>query len=244
MSDGIVKMSFEAHELVNFKSKKGGNAYVELQLNPKEISMNYSITQNDSGGAAGDSTPGMPQFTYVSPSLDIETYIDTTGVLNTTTHPLYESTTVQDYVKLLKEVVYDYIDATHGPPYVKIEWGDVNMSTSNNESERENKFFKGQLEKLNITYELFSKSGEPVRAKLSLSFKAVTDPAARPTGQSPDLTHFHQVQIGDNLSMLSNKIYGRPDFYMQLAKVNNLSSVYQMVAGERIIIPPLEKSSR
>ncbi|MCH2042990.1 MAG: LysM peptidoglycan-binding domain-containing protein [Saprospiraceae bacterium] len=242
MSDGITKMTFSAFQLMTFSTPKKEPHTISLQLNPKEISMNYSITQNDSGGATGDSTAGMPQFTYVSPSLDIETYVDETGVLNKEAHPL-DGETVEQYITKLKAVVYDYIDATHGPPYVKVDWGDVNMSTSNKEGEK-GKSFKGQLEKLNITYELFSKTGKPIRAKISMSFKAVTDPAVRPTGQSPDLTHFHQVQIGDNLSMLSNKIYGRPDFYMQLAKVNNLSSVYQMLAGERIIIPPLEKSSR
>ena len=250
-SGSTTRMTFEAFETVTYTAPKAGESEIKLQLNPKEISLNYDITQNDSGNANGDSTPGMPQFNYVSPELNIETYIDNTGVLDPKTHPLEtqgeggrEPSAIQKYVTKLKEVVYDFIDATHGPPFVKISWGNVDMSAANSQAQRTNNEFKGQLTKLNVTYELFSSDGYPVRAKLSMTFKAVADPATRATGQSPDLTHFHQVQIGDNLTMLSNKIYGRPDFYMQLARVNGLSSLYEMHAGERIIIPPLEKSSR
>ena len=120
-SGSTTRMTFKAFKTVTYTASKDDPNEIKLQLNPKEISLNYDITQNDSGNANGDSTPGMPQFTYVSPELNIETYIDNTGVLDPKTHPLEtgkETSAIQKYVTKLKEVVYDFIDATHGPPFV------------------------------------------------------------------------------------------------------------------------------
>jgi len=243
MSDGLEKMTIEGFKDMSFKSST--NEKISLQINPKEINLDYGIEYNsDETGATGESSRPPGSATYKSPNLEIETYVDATGVLaHIKTEPKLEKPDITEYITQLKKVVYDYIKDTHGPPYVTITWAKVGLASTNSESKNV-AMFKGQLTSFKITYELFSKSGNPIRAKINMSFKSMIDPNVRETGQSPDLTHFHDVRMGDNLPALSKMIYGSPDFYLQLAKVNGLSSIYQLKPGMQLVIPPLEKSSR
>lgn len=214
---------------------------IELQVNPSQISVKYAIKHPDPEST--DTNPvSTGDSTYELPGLDIETTVDATGVYYKSLKDL-GSDDVSAYISKLKKVVYNYVDETHGPPYVAIHWGSVAIESTHLASGN-SAMFKGQLESLEVEYQLFSLTGKPIRAKVKMTFRAMIDPAFRPTGNSPDLTHVHQVQMGDNLPALSKKIYNDPNFYMQLARVNGLSSVYQLKPGVQLVIPPLEKSSR
>jgi len=58
---------------------------------------------------------------------------------------------------------------------------------------------------------------------------------------SPDLTHLRTANAGDNLPLMSNKIYGDSKYYLELAKVNNLNSVFDVLPGDKVVFPPLKK---
>ena len=89
---------------------------------------------------------------------------------------------------------------------------------------------------------LFDLNGEPLRAELSLNFyiyKTIKEVEAEANLNSPDLTHIIEVKAGDTLPNLCNKIYKDPSFYMQVARVNQLSTFCRLKPGMRLVFPPL-----
>uniref|UniRef100_A0AAU6WLI4 LysM domain-containing protein n=1 Tax=Chryseobacterium endophyticum TaxID=1854762 RepID=A0AAU6WLI4_9FLAO len=60
---------------------------------------------------------------------------------------------------------------------------------------------------------------------------------------SPDLTHKRTIQDGDTLPLMTERIYGDSKYYLEVAKVNNLINFRQLVPGEELYFPPIEKIS-
>jgi len=137
---------------------------------------------------------------------------------------------VGTYVDALKSAIYDYVGSEHGPSYVKVSWGDM--------------VFKGLCTNFTAKYTLFDTSGIALRAKLDLKFETSlngTISNAMASKSSPDLTHSRTVKAGDNLSMMSKNIYKDSSYYLELARTNNLNSVFDIKPGDQIFFPPIKK---
>lgn len=124
--------------------------------------------------------------------------------------------------------------STHRPGYLSLSWGDTLNA-------------KCVLNDATVAYELFSPSGDPLRAKIQCSFteyeyKEAAD--AKSTVESPDLTHSRTVQQGDTLPLMCERIYGDSKLYLQVARFNKLANYRRLVPGQKIYFPPLvgEKS--
>lgn len=246
--DSLMPGKKEALQIQGFKmidcTGPVGDA-IELQINPQEISFSYSLEPENAGNdtqAVAQAAPNpLGNWKYDTGDLKIETVVDITGVILDKKVKFDKGKGVIKYIEELKKHIYYYIDESHGPPYVKITWGSV-MPTFVAKDKKP--VFKGRLKDLEVKYTMFSLSGMPLRAELSMTFQWVEPPSKRPTGNSPDLTHFIEVKHGDNLPALCKKIYDSPDFFMQIARINNLSSVYALKPGMKLLFPPLEKASR
>jgi hypothetical protein len=233
---------------------------MELQVNPQELEFDMGVsydtssagTENQQTGKMGtDTAVGgayvMPNFQkYDKMILTINTVIDATGVLPMPSG--YELTegdapSVAKYIEDLKKLSYNFVTDKHGPPFLKVVWGGVLPSADSNNEVPEGAFLC-QLTGLNIKYSLFSASGNPVRAELTLKLEGREDPKKIASGESPDLSHFVDVQYGDNLPKLCKDIYGSQEFYMQIARINNLPSIYALEPGMKLRFPPLDKASR
>ena len=91
---------------------------------------------------------------------------------------------------------------------------------------------------------MFSNDGKLLRAKLSctfLQFLSGSDIGAIKNNSSPDLTHLKVTKWGDTLPLMCDDVYGDPKYYMQVAKVNDLVSIYQLEHGRQLVFPPLER---
>ena len=66
---------------------------------------------------------------------------------------------------------------------------------------------------------------------------------AEERNESPDMTHYRLIKSGDTLPMLCYKIYGSSNYYLQVAKVNKLSSFRNISPGDEIIFPPIKKNT-
>ena len=234
-----------------------------LQVNPQEIALKFIVKYVDStsgennGGIGGGSQAAVgnsftPQVfqKYEMPNLRIDTIVDATGVLEDPYANTYwsmddgsEQPTVEFYIERMKKVLYNWQSEEHGPPFLLINWGSVLPSHSNDSSHPEGRY-KCQLGEMEIKYTLFSAKGFPIRAEIALDFIGVEDPEKAVTGYSPDLSHLIEVKYGDNLPAMCKKIYGSPEFFLQIAKVNNLPSIYAIEPGMKLVFPPLEKASR
>ena len=260
----VTRVKIVAYKDPLFSDRKGSTDEIELQVNPSEISLSFGIQADaaadpaNSGNMNGSETAVGESFKpdvfkgYNCPDLTIETIVDATGVLpiadgnkkllfakGSQTQP-----SVQEYIKTLKTVCYDFVKECHGPPYLAVAWGSVFLTQSNDPALKETSIFKCLLSSMDVKYTLFSADGYPVRAEVSLKFRGFQDAENRAKGNSPDLSHVVDVKYGDNLPALCKKIYGSPEFFLQVARINNLPSIYAIEPGMKLLFPPLEKASR
>lgn len=194
----------------------------EALINPSGYGHDYSIkyAKNQALGQAGNEA----KFHASQPEkLSLkELILDGTGVIPGTTK------TVKQQVESLRDAVYTYVGSKHEAPIVQVVWGSL--------------IFYGRAEGLKFDYTLFKPNGEPLRAKISLTFVEYISAAeiVKEEGRnSPDLTHLVVVKAGDTLPLLCDRIYRDSGYYLEVARINGLSSVRQLQPGISLRFPPL-----
>lgn len=193
-------------------------------FNPTSLTVthnsNYCTTQ--SVGAAD----AQPQFKNLGPkTFSLELMLDGTGA---SALPI----PVPAMIEAFKLATYHRVPETHRPPYLIMIWGTFIENVV--------------LTSLNITYELFSPQGIPIRAKLNAGFKTCK-PLLQELNESflnsPDLTHTRTVKAGDTLPLLCKEIYGDEEQYLKVAAVNKLANYRKLKPGATLYFPPFAKNS-
>jgi nucleoid-associated protein YgaU len=149
--------------------------------------------------------------------------LDGTGVV-----ALVGAQSVQDMVEQLLGVVYAYKGDKHEPNHVRLLWGTF--------------IFFGRVESISIDYTLFKPSGEPLRARIAMSFvgwMSSEEGSLRANTSSPDLSHLVEVKLGDTLPLLCNRIYKDSSYYREVARINNLTNFRNLEPGLVLRFPPL-----
>ncbi len=204
--------------------KEATNLSYEVLFNPEEFHSNYELEYKE-GKASGRSSPRL-KFQGIKPqTLDLNLIFDGTGSI-----PGTEGVSVHDQIESFKKVALYYDGDLHEPPYVRVQWGNL--------------IFQGKLQSFKVTYNLFAQNGTPLRAKAAASFKEVVSDkkrAAKENKKSSDLTHLVKVKGGDTLPQLAFKVYNDSSYYLELARINNLTSFRKLTAGSQLVFPPLEK---
>ena len=212
-------MNIQSYENEQFTTK--GTASYTVFLNPESFSHTYSIAYTN------PKIPGQngrnPKFKAIGDEIvGFDLMFDGTGAIEG------KVIDVGKEVKTLKNVVLDYQGKIHSPYYVQLSWSNL--------------LFNCRLTKFDISYTLFKPNGSPLRAKVSLSFTGFTDAATlakQADKQSSDLTHHYRVQAGDTLPTLCHRIYGKPDYYLQVARCNDLINFRHLEPGSTLVFPPL-----
>ncbi|WP_019603447.1 CIS tube protein [Teredinibacter turnerae] len=192
-----------------------------LMLNPQNYKRDQKIKfSNDKAlGEVGN------QKRFVAMDDDkfaFEAILDGTGVISD-----YALESVEDMISSLEAIV-GYDGDTHEPKYSRIVWGTV--------------VFYGRLESLSSQFTLFKPSGEPLRAKINMSFvRFMTDEEESKAANrsSPDLTHIVETKEGDTLPLLCYRIYRDSHYYTDIARINGIDNFRQLPAGTRLLFPPL-----
>ena len=216
----------------------------EVQINPEQITRNFSIKYREpnSPGANGSEF----QFDKVNPEeLELRFILDGTGAVlqNNTPSPdmvgnllnALPAEAQAAYVPLkvlqLQAAVYDFIDEKHRTPFIMVQYGKL--------------VFMGLLMNMSVNYNLFSPSGIPLRAEVTLNLKAHTpfkDSAALLSLLSPDLTRRHQVVAGENILRICDDVYEAEKYYLEVAKANGLTNFRNLKPLTNLILPPLDKT--
>ena len=200
------------------------SAQFTVLLNPAELSEGYEISY-DPTTRLGQSAAN-PRFAAVKPqSVTFSIVLDGTGAVPSDGGP----TEVKQQLKSLNDVIYTYVGSRHEPSHVQLVWGSW--------------IFTGRLQSLAVQYTLFKPNGDPLRAKLKLTFtSSITDKEAelRANRQSPDLSHRVLVRDGDTLPLLCDRIYGDSGYYIDVARFNGLVDFRRLEPGTRLHFPPLE----
>lgn len=215
----LEKMVITGYKDETFSTETGKK--FTAMINPssynREKGVKFNNTQAINGGNAS------PYYGYEDEILKVTFTIDTTGVIpNASKDPL------PDIIKQLEDTVYTYIGTTHQPPYIKIAWGTLS--------------FQGRTKDLEVKYDFFAPSGQPLRAKVTLEIMLYVTPKEqelKKNSNSPDLSHIITVKAGDTLPNLCREIYNSTIYCAEIARLNELTSIRDIALGVQLLFPPL-----
>jgi hypothetical protein len=193
-----------------------------VMLNPGSVKLNQSITYSKRP-VIGQSASNSKFSAANSQKLDFNIIIDGTGVVNPSGKP-----DVKTQIDQLNDTVYNYKGKQHEPNYVRLLWGTLT--------------YYGRLDSMTINYTLFAPGGTPLRAEVSMSFSSsVTDKeeALSKNASSPDMTHIVTFRDGDTVPQLCNRIYGDGAYYLEVARINDITNFRDIEPGATLKFPPL-----
>lgn len=192
-----------------------------LLVNPE----NYNV-KNEQQYSTSDTTIGSSAQTakYKGSGqglFELVFFFDGTGVIT--------SDKVDDQIKTVKDLIYQYNGNIHEPNYLRVYWGTQSL-------------FQGRLKSWNVNYTMLDLDGTPLRAEAKAVIMASVSArkkALEEKKNSSDLTHVRTVLAGDNLPLMCYRIYGDSSFYIKVAKHNNITNFRTIKPGQIITFPPV-----
>ncbi|UXH79423.1 CIS tube protein [Roseateles amylovorans] len=193
------------------------------QINPADFKHNFSIgydTTKQQGGAGTE-----PKFSALGDEeVSFSFILDGTGIVPAATG---QSLDVKEQLLQLSKVVYDYVELKAEPPYVRVLWGTL--------------IFFGRLKSLSAHYTLFKPSGDPLRAKVDVSFVGAMSKSEEQRitsrSSSSELSKRQTAKEGDSLRTMCEAVYGDPDMAEQVARHNNMVETRELKPGQEILFP-------
>jgi hypothetical protein len=194
-------------------------------FNPSDL----ALTQMN--GWAADRMPGkgVPTLRYTgagSGSLRLTLFFDTTD----TGKPVTEYTS--KIVKLMD--VNGSLPGSNAstnnarPPWVVFHWGDFHS-------------FKAVVSALELTFEYFSNSGTPLRARAALTLTQYQDETAlapqNPTSATPRPHRVHRVQPGETLDRIAAMHLADSTQWRSIAEANAIEDPLGLRPGSLLAIP-------
>ena len=221
MGASLKLLKIQGYTDKNFTEELEGKPY-KVMINPESIKWYKSIDYSHQEPAA-DSPGPCEEYKYTpSDNLSFDIVIDCTGVVDP------NRTNMETEIKALERIIYTYNGEIHRPNYVEIRWGKI--------------VFRSVLKSFNTTYTLFKPNGDPLRARISLTFGEYMSPKEREkrkAKKSADITQVVEVVDGDTLPQLCKKIWNDESHYIQLARYNNLNKFRNLKGGMKLLFPPI-----
>jgi hypothetical protein len=209
----------------NVTGPRTGEAFT-VRLNPSNYTRNFEITYNPT--TAMGAAVMQPRFNGAGEKkMEFEIVMDGTGVVPPTS-PNSTAIDIDTQLGDLRKVIYTLDGEEHEPNTVMLVWGSFS--------------FVGKLSTMSVEYTLFKPTGDPLRAKVKLSFIQYIGPTEAANAanlRSPDLTHAVEVQAGDSLPLLCFRIYKNSAYYLEVAKFNGITNFRNIKPGTRLNFPPL-----
>lgn len=203
-------------------------------FNPESFSQRYEVQYGRNQSL--NSTNRQARYSYSEPrELELKLILDDTGVHDIGLLKLKAQESVSDKVKDFIDLTFHMNGNIHEPNFLVAEWGGT---------EDGGLIFFCRLLSVNVTYTSFNRDGSPLRAELDITLISDSDAKKRMAQEnksSPDLTHYRIVKQGDTLPLLTKEIYGSSKYYLQVAQVNNLDNFRQLMPGQELFFPPLER---
>lgn len=215
-----------------------------VQINPESYSISHNVNyQRSDAMGTSDSAPKLANMSPTSMSFTI--IFDGTGVVPPPAGPLdnipiagaiADLFSDDDKYDVMKEiakfskVVYTFDPASHGPRWVQITWG--------------RQIYDCVMISMALNYKLFDVNGTPLRVEAQVSFQSAIADVLRENKEgkeSPDLTHQRTVIAGDTLPLMTHEIYGKPEYYIEVARANKLYDFRKLRKGSDITFPPAKK---
>lgn len=228
----LLKLEIRAFSDTNFKNElflaqnQNSKSAYKVAINPETYSVSFKAEYTIEN-ASGTSKGGLKFYRSLPENLTLEFLFDRTGVF-ADSPPLADG--VIGDLDDFRKITFDFNGDIHSPNYLIVSWGDL--------------LFPGVVTEFNIEYKLFNSNGKPIRAIVKVTFKnfvAEEERAAREKKSSPDLTHYRVVKEGDNLPLMTHRIYGNSKYYLEVARVNGLTNFRKLQPGQKLTFPPIDK---
>lgn len=217
--------------------REGSSETFAVQFNPAEYNISESVNYAEKNipGTAGPITQFVSgASSSLSLSLTFDTFDTPAGGVresqaNTelTRQKANQPTDVSQLTRRLANLVA-IEGSLHRPPMVTFAWGSLS--------------FKGVVTDLKQTFTMFLPSGMPVRARVELTLKSVTDLSEekrkRPF-ESPDRTKYRTIHQGEQLWNFAAQEYGDPELWRVIARENGLMNPLDLEPGQVIKLPAL-----
>jgi hypothetical protein len=188
-------------------------------FNPTELGFSRKNKYNTTP-SAGSSQPQTSYGGGEPDQVSIDLFFDGTGVVES---PL----TVGERIDALL-LLASFQGDTHQPYYLHAHWGRFD--------------FRGVLTQADVTYTLFDRAGEPLRAKVKITLQEAVAPGplAREEGRnSPDLYQSWLVKDGQRLEQIAFAVYGSAEYWRPLAEANALRNPRALATGQTLVLPPI-----
>lgn len=201
-----------------------------VPINPEGFTKNYKV---DLDTRTGHGQPGtQPGYKSSTPEeLKIDFVLDGTGTMEG--YPdKYKNVSVHDQLDAFLKCVYTFNGDIHRPNFVIVIWGSEIR-------------FPGTVSSIDLNHTLFLSNGNPLRVKVSVTFKKSESDKARIAAanlKSPDLTYSKKVQRGDRLDLLTFSKYNDPNYLLQVGRVNGLVTVRKIAPSTEIFFPPFAQN--
>jgi hypothetical protein len=196
-------------------------------FNPESITIT-KVNEWDATAMPGRGVPTL-EFKGATPgTMGFDLVFDTTS----------DGTPVTNYTnKLLAQMEIDpdlpgSNEATNNgrPPMVVFHWGQLTS-------------FPAVIKSANVTFDYFSSSGVPLRARVKLDLTQFTASKAftkqNPTSGTPEPHRVHRVQRGETLDRISARYYGDSTRWRLLAEANGIEDPLGIRPGSLISVPQL-----
>jgi Contractile injection system tube protein/LysM domain len=203
------------------------NQQIPCLFNPSDLALNQA------NGWAADIMPGkgVPTLRYTgaaSGKLRLTLFFDTTDTGEAVT-------TYTSKIVGLMEVNANLpgsSPATNNarPPWVTFNWGDFHS-------------FKAVVSALELTFEYFSSTGTPLRARANLTLTQYQEDMAfgpqNPTSGTPKPHRTHRVQPGETLDRIAAMHLGDSTKWRMVAEANGIEDPLALRPGSLLAIPGL-----
>ncbi len=208
-----------------------GGVAIKALFNPERYTINKGVQ------IAEIAVPGLdsPVLQFVrgqNEKITLELFFDTTsfGMVDSVKDVREETRKVYQLLKINRD--------THAPPRCKLSWGEGGQLFSFGSS----LFSRCVAESVSEEFNLFSPSGMPLRAKLTVAFreyKTVEEQLKETPKHSADRTKVRTVQRGQTLSYIAWLEYGNPGDWRLIAeaKANSINNPRLLVPGTTLVIP-------
>jgi hypothetical protein len=214
---------------------------VVVSFNPTEFTLNKA-NQIAEVNIPGLDSPVLQFVRGQTETLSLDLFFDSTdsGMDSSATSVTKQTDQLYQLIK---------IDGSlHAPPVVFFSWGQqfpgnrAYASMGDGSGSQQRYGFKCIVESVRQRFTLFTSSGIPLRAVLTVSlkeYKTLSEQLKEINKTSPDHTHARVVQTGDTLAKIAADVYGDPAQWRAIADQNTILNPLTLTPGMVLEIPVL-----
>lgn len=225
---GLIKPK-KAQLVVVSDIKPKDSAAIECMFNPTE----YSITQtaNVTWTAAPNKPGGTAEYGGTNPlRLSVTLFFDEYDKAQGDITP--KITRLLSWTLPMEATRNDLCPTS---PLIGFVWGNKQLAQ-----------FAGYLTSVEVHYKLFSKSGTPLRADVTIALEGSTPEfgGTNPTSHATDATKTHTIVEGESIQAVAYLKLGKPGYWRAIADLNGIDDPFRLAPGTVLLIPSLADAAR